>query len=352
MDQQPPNEGDNPPPPDRELTPETTDQLTRSLADSRSTLTRDELPDRSIELELIRERRLMMEMMATMSQNMLELKRGRSETLDAANPNPTLPKRSSIFKPLPHTDSYTSTTYESYCKYIKKIKNQVELCKLSDLDTVNYAKSGLEYTEQNLWEDHCQQPDIEITWNEFQVWLLSRLGDSENRVRDAWRSFFHLRKRADESDFEWMNRFQEKLREIGPDNEKVEEFVRNIFLWQFDRPMRDKLDELAELPNELREITATATRLRPNVTATRSRETNQSKDSTREKDKDKDKKPFPRKNNPPKNPTPSTKENPAKDSKDKEPLLGKDPEALKKEGRCFNCGNYGHLAKDCPNKKE
>jgi hypothetical protein len=49
---------------------------------------------------------------------------------------------------------------------------------------------------------------------------------------------------------------------------------------------------------------------------------------------------------------PSIKENPAKDSKDKEPLLGKDPKALKKEGRCFNCGNYSYLAKDYPNKKE
>jgi hypothetical protein len=46
------------------------------------------------------------------------------------------------------------------------------------------------------------------------------------------------------------------------------------------------------------------------------------------------------------------KENPVKDSKDKELLLGKDPKALKKEGRYFNYGNYGYLAKDCPNKKE
>jgi hypothetical protein len=114
----------------------------------------------------------MMEMMATMSQNMLKLKCSQLETLDAINPNLTLPKRSSIFKPLPHTDLYMSITYESYCKYIKKIKNQVKLYKLSDLDTVNYAKSGLKYTKQNLWEDHCQQLDIEITWNKFQVWLL------------------------------------------------------------------------------------------------------------------------------------------------------------------------------------
>ena len=62
-----------------------------------------------------------------------------------------------------------STTYKAYCKYIAKIENQAKLCQLSDLDTVNYAKSGLAYTKQNLWIDHYQQPDIVISWKEFQT---------------------------------------------------------------------------------------------------------------------------------------------------------------------------------------
>jgi hypothetical protein len=53
MDQQPTNEGNNPPPPDHELTPEMIDQLTCCLVDSQSTLTCNKLLDRSIELELI-----------------------------------------------------------------------------------------------------------------------------------------------------------------------------------------------------------------------------------------------------------------------------------------------------------
>ena len=48
-----------------------------------------------------------------------------------------------------------SITYEAYCKYIANIKNQVDLCKLTDLDIVNYAKSGVKYIERNLWEDYC-----------------------------------------------------------------------------------------------------------------------------------------------------------------------------------------------------
>jgi hypothetical protein len=56
-----------------------------------------------------------------------------------------------------------------------------------------------------------------------------------------------------------MNCFQEKLHKIGPNNEKVEEFVQNIFLWQFDRPICDKLDELAELLNKLHKIIVIAT---------------------------------------------------------------------------------------------
>ena len=41
-----------------------------------------------------------------------------------------------------------------------------------------------------------------------------------------------------------------------------------------------------------------------------------------------------------------------KDSKNKELLPGKNYKALIKEGRYFNYGNYGYLAKDYPNKKE
>ena len=59
------------------------------------------------ELELVRERRMMMEMMTIMSQQLNELKRGRSDTLEATNPNPTPTKRSTIFKPQPHKELYT-----------------------------------------------------------------------------------------------------------------------------------------------------------------------------------------------------------------------------------------------------
>jgi hypothetical protein len=62
-----------------------------------------------------------------------------------------------------------------------------------------------------------------------------------------------------------MDRWQEKAREVGPDFDNLEEYRRNQFLWQFDKPMRDKLDELADLPHSIRDIAATATRLRPNI---------------------------------------------------------------------------------------
>ena len=73
-----------------------------------------------------------------------------------------------------------STTYEAYCKYIMKIKNQAKLCQLSDLDTVNYAKSRFAYIEQNLWIDYYQQLDTVISWKEFQTWLLLQLDNSKN----------------------------------------------------------------------------------------------------------------------------------------------------------------------------
>jgi hypothetical protein len=51
---------------------------------------------------------------------------------------------------------------------------------------------------------------------------------------------FNLRKRTGETDYEWMDRWQQKLREIGPDSNKVGKALRNLFLWQSDRPMRGK----------------------------------------------------------------------------------------------------------------
>ena len=52
-----------------------------------------------------------------------------------------------------------TTTYKAYYQYIAYINSQAKLCKLTDKDTVDYIESGLTYTKQNLWQDHCKKPE-------------------------------------------------------------------------------------------------------------------------------------------------------------------------------------------------
>jgi hypothetical protein len=319
------------------------------------------------ELELARERRIMMEMMVTMSQQIEDLKRGRSATLDAANPNPAPTKRKTIFKPAPHTKLYSTTTYEACSQYTAKVATEATMCQMTDEETVIYARAGITYTEQNLWDDYCKKPNVTGSWEDCKAFLLIRLGNPENRIRDAWRSFFSLRKRADETDYQWMDRWQEKAREIGPDFDNLEEYRRNQFLWQFDRPMRDKLDELADLPHTIRDIAATATRLRPNIAVGKSNPLSQT-DSSHGKDKrinqQLSRKDYQLQQSNSTDPWTKNSANTtikdqaasatAKNSPDlpqEKLVLGKDRDTLSKEGRCFTCGSKEHMAAACPNKK-
>jgi hypothetical protein len=112
------------------------------------------------ELELARERRTMMEMMVAMSQQIEDLKRGRSATLDAANPNPAPTKRKTLFKPAPHTKLYSTTTYEACSQYMAKVETEARMCEMTNGETVAYARAGITYMEQNLWNDCRKKPDV------------------------------------------------------------------------------------------------------------------------------------------------------------------------------------------------
>jgi hypothetical protein len=74
----------------------------------------------------------MMEMMVAISQQIENLKRGRSATHDAANPNPAPTKRKTLFKPAPHTKLYSTTTYEACSQYMAKIEIEERTCEMAD----------------------------------------------------------------------------------------------------------------------------------------------------------------------------------------------------------------------------
>jgi len=143
MDHPPSNEGDNLPSlQDRKFTPEMTEPLTHGLEESRTTTTCEENLTGNNELDLLRERRLIMELTTAMSQQLNELKRDRSTTLEPASVSPTLLKRKAIFKPQAHTESYRTTTYEASRQYIAKIDSQAQLRELTDSEAVSMPKQA------------------------------------------------------------------------------------------------------------------------------------------------------------------------------------------------------------------
>ena len=157
----------------------------------------------------------------------LDYKYGCIISLDIMNPDPAaFAKRQSLFKPSPHPSLYRTVDYPTYRQFISRIESTASACKLDDAQIVAYASMGLDYIERELWNIHAGQ-----IWQEMAEFLLLRLGDSASRIRNAWRALFQLRKRADEDEYQWLQQFEQQIREIGEEEfQNSDRFAKHLFL--------------------------------------------------------------------------------------------------------------------------
>jgi len=65
---------------------------------------------------------------------------------------------------------------------------------------------------------------------EMTQFLLLRMGDPANRVRNAWRTLFRLRKKEEEDHYQWLQHFQQHAREIGTEFQASDKFAKYLFL--------------------------------------------------------------------------------------------------------------------------
>jgi Zinc knuckle len=277
-------------------------------------------------------------------------KRSRSETLDAANESPA-PKRTAI-KAAELRELYVTKDYTTYCRYVAKVESQSTAAGLSGDDKLNYAITGLDFTEQNLWDAHRKsKPGEQASWDTLKEHLLSRLGDPENRKREAWRALFKLRKRPEQNEYEFLDEFNRRVEEIGQDFYDPTKYAAALFVWQLDYTLRDKMDEQEKLPTDLREITAIAARLRPQIQAlAKQRDTASGKQGSQKSNPTRSQGPSGRN---PSDKFDKLKSSDKSNSQEKSDYAAKtieDRDRLAKEDRCFRCGEQGHKSKDCPKK--
>lgn len=239
--------------------------------------------------------------------------------------------------------------YQSYRQFVSRIESMAEACSLEDTETVAYAATGLEYSEKELWELHIKDNPAKKTWKEMTEFLLLRIGDPANRIRNAWRTLFRIRKKEDEDHYQWLHRFQQHIREIGDEFQESDKLAKHLFLWGYDKAMRNKLDEQADLPDSLRDIAAIATRLQATLQTDKSRDCN--KPSRQGQSKPKPNAANTNPSSPAKtggNTGGSAKHTPQKNVGTAKP--NKNPNAPKQPLRCFICGKDDHLQAACPDK--
>lgn len=180
------------------------------------------------------------------------------------------PKRQLLTRLPTKEEQYHTTTYASYCEFTRRIHAFGEGNHYTDEDRVNLAVLYFDSNLQGLWAREVSITQSR-TWNALCQFLLRQLGDPADRLHVAWSKALRMRQDEGESDFAYLQRWQEQWSELGHEGQDHETIILRLFFDSFSPAIKQKIREQNEFPKNPADLASLITKLRPSIQTQASR---------------------------------------------------------------------------------
>lgn len=212
----------------------------------------------------------------------------------------------------------------------------------TEASKVNYTAALLEDEHGIAWS-HGPPISATTSWQGFQQWRLDRLEDLRYRPWTTSVRFFRLKQQQSQTAREFLNEFELRRAEFSIESKPSPDIPiwSRIFFSMLREDVRSQLYKCGEIPTDLLQLTSKATVVEQNPErSVKSRLKDFKKKKRFHSATDKQKRESSKSN--------SSK--PQTESKPRKFMSHKEKNQFKKEGRCFNCKEIGHISSQCSEK--
>ena len=158
---------------------------------------------------------------------------------------------------------YFSTDYPNYRRFCHQVESTTANWNVKE--KFDEAYRFLDFTVADRWTPFRDATQAEESWEVLKEFLESLLGDKENRTHTAWMEWFAIKKTANESEDDYLRRWNELYTQIGDAANQASQIQLMHFFQGLDEPMKKKIREHATFPETREDMVALAKKLRPNT---------------------------------------------------------------------------------------
>ena len=238
-----------------EATSQTLDNEKNSTPDTPASIT-----DREHEMEVLRLRLQIAE--AETKTAKLPLAKHERSTSDIVSETHDTKRRRTVKRPTKE-EIYFSTDYANYRRFCHTV--EASTAGWGAIEKFDEAYRFLDFTVADRWAPYLREHAVEKTWEVLKEFLEYLLGDKENRTHDAWMQWLAIRKTANESEDDYLRKWNELYVQIGEPANEASRIQLMLFFIGLDEPMKKKIREHAIFPETREDMVALAKKLRPNT---------------------------------------------------------------------------------------
>jgi Zinc knuckle len=290
-------------------------------------------------------------------------KRSRADIDESSEPESQLAKRQQVrIRPPTESELYVTKDYSHYRAFISTQNSTADANGYGEDQKLAVAIMYLSSTLRELWNVGVESETYTRSWPALQEFLLSQLGDPENRRIEAWGRFLHASPHEGEDDFAYWHRWMQMITEIGPEGGSLEKERLHLFFESFPEYIKREVRKQAVFPKTPQELISMLARLRPSIQA-QQRLLRPRESRTRPYNPYRSRGFNPNRTEPPRSqPADIDRTEALKAAAPKQ--TDQQPESNLREQRveagsryptnvrCYNCRELGHISKYCPKKTD